>query len=92
MDAVLQTLAEQFDIDLNYTSGLKTPLILAYADDVIIVCPDKELLARIFTELKELFLSVNLKFNISKTELMVRDPCNVSEEAEDFISLGGTCT
>lgn len=88
MDAVLQTLAEQFDIDLNYSSGLKSPLVLAYADDVIIVCNDKRLLTLLFHELKDLFLSVNLKFNISKTELMVRDPCHLITEPEDFISLG----
>lgn len=88
MDAVLQTVADLFDLDLNYTTGLRSPLILAYADDVIVVCKDKALLISIFEELSTLFSSVGLRFNISKTMVMIRDPLNISSEPTSEIQLG----
>lgn len=74
LDAVMQTLSCQFNINLNQSTGITLPCVLAYADDILLIDDDECRLTLMFTELVSLLDSVGLKLNPNKTEILIRDP------------------
>lgn len=64
---VLCRLKEQFpEIHLEQQTKLKTPLILAYADDLLIICEDLDKLNRITEALKQLLAEAGLEIHPGK--------------------------
>ncbi len=82
IDEVVQTLKEilqetyQIDLDLfeNRQGTMRAPFLMAFADDILLVCEDLSTLEVIYKELLDLLSSLDLKINESKTKLMIRDP------------------
>ncbi len=82
VDEVIQTLVcvleEIYGIKLEiFTDSratLKAPFLMAYADDVLLVCEELQMMDMIFKELIELLSSIGLNLNATKTKLLIRDP------------------
>jgi hypothetical protein len=75
MDDVLKTLAEEVDsLELNQDYQINLPVILSFADDLIIVSPSINNLNEILTKIKPLLASVGLHINETKTQIIIRDP------------------
>lgn len=90
IDDVLQTLEEEIPaLNLNQDSEITLPMILSFADDLIIISTDISELNSMFTRLKHLLETVGLKTNDTKTKLLIRDP-NHLQGSRQFIFLAGT--
>ncbi len=82
IDEIVQTLKEIlqeiYHIDLeifeNGTHSIRAPMLMAYADDIVIITEDLPTLDRVFGELQDLLSTMDLKLNESKTKLLIRDP------------------
>ncbi|XP_065095723.1 uncharacterized protein LOC135717518 [Ochlerotatus camptorhynchus] len=71
---------DQFpDIELEQKSKLTTPLLLAYADDILIICKDLDKLNQITTAMKQLLAEAGLEIHPEKSELLIRDPFSTKE-------------
>lgn len=87
---VLCRLKEQFpEIQLEQKSKLSTPLILAYADDLLIICKSLEKLNSITTVLKQLLAEAGLEIHAGKSEILIRDPFSVRTARIENIDVGG---
>lgn len=88
LDAVISTLAEELNISLTFENALGLPLILAYADDLVILAKSKENLKSILCKLFELLSTVGLKCNTTKSYVVLRDPGKVNNENGEFVDFG----
>lgn len=88
MHHVLCKLKEKFpEITLGIGHSIKLPIILAYADDILIICKDIKLLSRITATLKQLFADVGLTVHPKKSELLVRDPKSTKVAVEETFNI-----
>lgn len=72
---ILCRLKERFpSISLGQNEGMSPPVILAYADDILLICRSMEQLQEIMAVLKELLAEAGLIVHPGKSELIVRDP------------------
>ncbi|GBP19528.1 LINE-1 retrotransposable element ORF2 protein [Eumeta japonica] len=79
LDDVLRTLEELVsEVRLDQDAEINLPVILSFADDIIIIGDSTTVLTNIMKNLKELLISVGLKLNETKTKMLVRDPINKS--------------
>lgn len=65
------------------------PLLLAYADDIVVISDSINSLDRVFSELISELVSVGLEVNESKCEVLIRDPGRDSEGVSDTLCLAG---
>ncbi|GBP12315.1 hypothetical protein EVAR_75756_1 [Eumeta japonica] len=76
---VLRTLEELVsEIRLDQVAEINLPVILSFADDIIIIGDSTTVLTNMMNSLKELLISVDLKLNETKTKILVRDSINKS--------------
>lgn len=88
MHHVLCQLKDKFPgISLGIGSSFKLPIILAYADDILIICHDITLLHQITATLKELFANVGLNIHPDKSEMLVRDPKSTKIAVEQIFNI-----
>lgn len=88
MHHVLCQLKEKFpEISLGIRGSFKLPIILAYADDILIICQDIGLLNRITDTLKQLFGNVGLNIHPDKSQLLVRDPTSTKTAVEEIFNI-----
>ncbi|GBP19255.1 Retrovirus-related Pol polyprotein from type-2 retrotransposable element R2DM; Endonuclease [Eumeta japonica] len=79
LDDVLRTLEELVsEVRLDQDAEINLPVILSFADDIIIIGDSTTVLTNIMKNLKEHLISVGLKLNETKTKMLVRDPINKS--------------
>ncbi|GBP60670.1 LINE-1 retrotransposable element ORF2 protein [Eumeta japonica] len=79
LDDVLRTLEELVsEVRLDQDAEINLPVILSFADHIIIIGDSTTVLTNIMKNLKELLISVGLKLNETKTKMLVRDPINKS--------------
>lgn len=72
---ILMKVKEKFPcISLGQNDSIRLPVILAYADDILIICEDLKQLDEIVEYLKQLLLEAGLQIHPGKSELIVRDP------------------
>lgn len=57
-----------------YTNFRKLPLILAYADDIIILTDFVQSTDRVFTEIEQELNAIGFFINESKSSILLRDP------------------
>lgn len=88
LDAIITTLAEELNISLKFENELGLPLILAYADDLVIISRSKQQIKAILQKLFELLETVGLKCNTNKSYIVLRDPLNNAPEAGEFVDFG----
>lgn len=88
LDSVLQTLAEELGIELTFQDKIEFPIILAYADDLIIVSRTKDQLGSILLKLFELLETIGLKCNTGKSFLVVRDPLQLFGNIGSLMDFG----
>lgn len=75
MEAVLETVEDECKIfRLNQEGKITLPIVLAYADDLLIIAETPEQLALIAVSIKGYLATVGLKLNEEKCQLLVRDP------------------
>lgn len=87
MDAVLSSVEEEIGIfQLNQECRISLPIILVYADDIIVIVENIEDLERILASLQKHLSSVGLHLNESKCQVLVRNPL---EEPPDEIEILG---
>lgn len=89
IDDVLKTLEEEGDIKLNQDSGINLPMVLSFADDLILVSTNLAQTSNILHKIEQLLTTVGLKINKTKTKLLIRDPVNGTTNGT-FIRLAGT--
>ncbi|XP_062537942.1 uncharacterized protein LOC134206263 [Armigeres subalbatus] len=73
---------------LDQIHNIRYPIILIYADDILIIACNKEQLDKLLPVLKKHLEEVNLKLNAAKTKIIVRTPTG---EAPASMSVDG-CT
>ncbi|GBP92842.1 Retrovirus-related Pol polyprotein from type-2 retrotransposable element R2DM; Endonuclease [Eumeta japonica] len=79
LDDVLRTLEELVsEVRFDQDAEINLPVTLSFADDIIVIGYSTTVLTNIMKNLKELLISVGLKFNETKTKMLVRDPINKS--------------
>lgn len=87
MDDVLTKVESEVGIfKLNQEGKISLPIILVYADDIIIIVETVEELEKILSSLKKHLALVGLKINDSKCQVLIRNP---QEEAPDEIEILG---
>lgn len=87
MEAVLESVADEVDgLRLNQEGVLTLPLILAFADDIIIIVERVQDLELILSKLKEFLSYVGLNLNESKCKVLIREP---KGDAVEEIQIGG---
>lgn len=87
MEAVLESVADEVDgLRLNQEGRLTLPLILAFADDIIIVVERLEDLELILAKIKEFLSYVGLNLNESKCKVLIREPTG---EAVEEVEIDG---
>ncbi|KAL1373879.1 hypothetical protein pipiens_018401, partial [Culex pipiens pipiens] len=75
MEAVLESVADEIpNLHLNPDSELELPLILAFADDLIIVADSVSDVETILSSLKENLSYVGLNLNQEKCKVLIREP------------------
>lgn len=76
MEEVLITVEDELDgwLKLNQSGKLKFPIILVYADDILIIARSVDELEKLLPVLEQYLGEVNLKLNEKKCQLMVRTP------------------
>lgn len=90
MDAVLQTMAEELNISLCQPGpNLIYPLVLAYADDILLISRFPHELESMLSHLVPLFESVGLRCNMNKSSLLIRDPLSTLLNIGETVTIGG---
>lgn len=75
MEAVLESVADEVpSLRLNQTDRITLPIILAFADDLIVIVDNEEDLELILNKLKEYLSYVGLNLNPDKCKILVREP------------------
>lgn len=76
MEEVLVTVEDELNglFTLNQTGKLKFPIVLVYADDILIIARTVEELNKLLPVLQNYLGEVNLKLNEQKCQVMVRSP------------------
>lgn len=88
MHYVLCKLKQKFpEISLGIGCSFKLPIILAYADDILIICHDLKLLDEISSTLKQLLAEVGLEIHPGKSELVVRNPESTKTAVEESFNI-----
>lgn len=84
MESVLESVEDEIAaLRLNQSDRLTLPIILAYADDLIIIADTIEEVEIILRTLKEYLSYVGLKLNEDKCKVLIREPSNQAiEEVE----------
>lgn len=89
MQDVIRNVAEKIpEMKLMNLNCLKIPLLLAFADDIIIIAKSKEELEKLLKELVEQLSIVGLELNYDKCQLLLRFPNNKTPKPQD-IKLNG---
>lgn len=87
MEAVLESVADVIpSLRLNQTDTLSLPIILAFADDIIIIVDNVEDLELILATIKEYLAYVGLNLNETKCKVLIREPTG---DAVSEILIGG---
>lgn len=86
MHYALQRACNRLNIDMNLTS-FNLPLILAYADDIIILADSTSSLEPILIEFERELLCLGLSINENKSSILIRDPLHVLPPVEESIQL-----
>lgn len=90
IDEVLRTVEEEDDaVRLDQDIVVTLPIILSFADDILLIGEDIEVLNRLIVKMKPLLQSVGLSVNESKTKLLVRDPWGLPTAQQHGRELGG---
>ncbi|GBP76916.1 hypothetical protein EVAR_52605_1 [Eumeta japonica] len=77
LDDVLRTLEKLVSkVRLDQDAEINLPVILSFANDIIIIDDSTTVLTNIMKNSKELLISAGLKLNETKTKILVRDPIN----------------
>lgn len=88
IDDVLKTLEEEVSgLKLNQDDAIQLPIILSFADDLILLSNDFDKLEEIMQKIKVLLYSVGLKVNNGKTKILIRDPFLAKQP--QFITVDG---
>lgn len=75
MEAVLESVADEVPgLRLNQTDRITLPIILAFADDLIIIVDNEADLLLILSKLEEYLSYVGLNLNAAKCKVLVREP------------------
>lgn len=75
IQAVLESVADEVPhLRLNQTDRITLPLILAFADDLIIIVDNVADLELILSKLREYLSYVGLSLNADKCKVLVREP------------------
>ncbi|KAL1399393.1 hypothetical protein pipiens_008256 [Culex pipiens pipiens] len=77
------------EVSLVHDRGLRTPVILAYADDLLIISKSPVELDKLVTTLRRLLEEVGLLIHPEKSELIKRDPYSTKEAPRESFSVGG---
>lgn len=88
MDAVLESVAEEVNLRLNQEGRLTLPMILAFADDLIIIAETIEDIEEIINKLTEYLSYVGLSLNENKCKVLIREPR--SEAISEVVICGKT--
>lgn len=87
---IISRLKQEFpDLEFEHRSRLKTPLILAYADDLLVIAESVVELDKVVGVLKDLLEQAGLVIHPGKTELLVRDPFETKVVVEQSFDIGG---
>lgn len=76
------------ELNLMNTGSLKLPMILIFADDILIITKDEEGLKRILIALEESLREVGLEINNDKSQILIRAP-NATKRPPNTINLNG---
>lgn len=86
MEAVLETVEEDCGIFcLNQSGSITLPIVLAYADDLIIIVENPEHLELIVASIKQYLATVGLNINEDKCQLLVRNPTGSTQDRMDIL-------
>lgn len=81
---VLMTLKEFVpEMNFEHIGQIVLPCILAYADDLLILCENEEDVEKLIGILEPLLASVGLQINTSKTKILYRDPYDIKNTSPD---------
>lgn len=87
MEAVLESVEDEVpNLKLNQEGQISLPLILVFADDIIVIAETVEDLERIVSKLKEYLEFVGLNLNEDKCKVLVREPN--AEAVDELVVLG----
>lgn len=87
MHYAIQRACDKLGIDTNFGT-LSLPIILAYADDIIILADSIQSADRIFQELETELQAIGLTVNESKSSVLLRDPTQAVMPLGETIRLG----
>lgn len=86
MEAVLEAVEEECGVfRLNQSGSITLPIVLEYADDIIIITETPEHLEIIVASIKKCLAYVGLNLNESKCQLLLRDPNGPTQERMDIL-------
>lgn len=89
MQDVIRRVAEKIpELKLMDLDTLKLPLLLAFADDLLIIATSKEQLQKILEELVKQLEQVGLELNYDKCQLLLRFPNNRGQLPKEIILMG----
>lgn len=88
LNYAINRVATRMNIDLNY-DPITLPMILAYADDILIVSDSIPVLEKVMGELIPELKQLGLEVNLQKCELLVRDPVNFDDDDLDHVLING---
>lgn len=81
---VLMTLKEFVpEMNFEHIGRIILPCILAYADDILILCENEEDVGKLIEILEPLLASVGLQINTTKTKVLFRNPYDIKNTAPD---------
>lgn len=64
--------------------SLKVPLLLAFADDLLVICKSKELLEKIIKAIEECLSKVGLEINNKKSQILIRVSNSIAKQTEEM--------
>lgn len=76
-------------LGIDHRGKLELPLLLAYADDLLVITESLQELDELVGELKVLLEEAGLVIHPGKSELLVRDPYSTRVAVEDTFDIGG---
>lgn len=88
MNYALQRACDRLNIDINLTT-FSLPMMLAYADDIVIITDSMQSADNIFREFKIELQAIILSINYRKSDVMIRDLVQVLPPFQDTIRLNG---
>lgn len=87
MQEVIRKVKERIpELNMLSEGSLKLPIILVFADDILIIAKDQNELERIIIALEDCLKEVGLEINNEKSQILIRVP-NAATKLPDYIEL-----